>query len=245
MTEDDDIDMLAGEYVLGTLEPSMRGVVATRRPDDAALDRAIIAWELRLAPLNALTSSVEPPPGLYAKIEQRVKKLPRARRATVVATTANVIKLERRVATWQRIAGGASALAASLALAVGLGLTAPTVQPAAQTYVAVFQKDDEQPAFLMSIDLKTREVSVRPVTADRQVGKTYQLWIKDDTLGPTPKSLGVLDEGIATTKKSLTGYDAALLQKATFGISVEPAGGSPTGKPTGPALHGFLHPAAP
>jgi anti-sigma-K factor RskA len=244
MTEDGDIDILAGEYVLGTLEPSMRAIVAMRRPDDALLDRAIVAWELRLAPLNALTASVEPPPGLYAKIEQRIKKLPKARREAVIATTANVLKLERRVTTWQRIAGGASALAASLALAVGLGLTAPPVQPA-QTFVAVFQKDDNQPAFLMSIDLKTREVSVRPVTADRQVGKTYQLWIKDDTLGPTPKSLGVLNDGTATTKKSLSAYEPALLQKATFGISVEPPGGSPTGKPTGPALHGFLHPAAP
>ncbi len=245
MTEDSDIDLLAGEYVLGTLEPSMRAIVALRRPDDAALDAAIVAWERRLAPLNTLTASVQPPAGLYEKIEQRLKKLPKARRAPLIASTANVIKLERRVDLWQKVAAVTSAMAAALLLANGLGpLSAPAVAPA-DTYVAVFQKDDKQPAFLMTIDLKSRAVTVRPVTADRQAGKTYQLWIKHDTLGPNPISLAVLDDIAAPTKATLQNYERTLLQKATFGISLEPAGGSPTGKPTGPAAHGTLLPAAP
>jgi anti-sigma-K factor RskA len=34
-----------------------------------------------------------------------------------------------------------------------------------------------------------------------------------------------------------------VVQTATFGVSLEPAGGSPTGRPTGPALHAKLIPS--
>jgi anti-sigma-K factor RskA len=41
MNEDDDIDGLAAEYVLGTLDGNERQLVAARRRTDAPLDRAI------------------------------------------------------------------------------------------------------------------------------------------------------------------------------------------------------------
>jgi len=97
----------------------------------------------------------------------------------------------------------------------------------------------------MSVDLASREITIRAITADRQAGKTYQLWILAEPLGPVPRSLGLLEDGTAPTRKTLSGFDPALLQNATFGISVEPPGGSPTGRPTGPALHGKLLQATP
>jgi len=51
MTEEDDIDGLAAEYVLGSLDVDERKAVAARRNTDAKLNRAIEAWEKRLAPL--------------------------------------------------------------------------------------------------------------------------------------------------------------------------------------------------
>ena len=51
MTEDDDIDGLAGEYVLGSLSADERREVGSRRRADRALEAAIGAWEQRLAPL--------------------------------------------------------------------------------------------------------------------------------------------------------------------------------------------------
>ena len=38
--------------------------------------------------------------------------------------------------------------------------------------------------------------------------------------------------------------EQGLLQRATFGVSLEPSGGSPTGRPTSPALHAKLLPVA-
>ena len=44
MTEEDDIDGLAAEYVLGSLSPTERAEVEARRGSDAALATAIEAW---------------------------------------------------------------------------------------------------------------------------------------------------------------------------------------------------------
>ena len=62
MTEEDDIDGLAAEYVLGSLDADERKEVAARRRTDAALDRAIKAWEKRLGPLSEGVPDLEPPP---------------------------------------------------------------------------------------------------------------------------------------------------------------------------------------
>jgi anti-sigma-K factor RskA len=41
-------------------------------------------------------------------------------------------------------------------------------------------------------------------------------------------------------QRLLANYDRAVVEQATFGISLEPAGGSPTGRPTGPTFHAKL-----
>ncbi len=253
MTGRDDIDMIAAEYVLGTLDASERGAVSERRLREPDLAAAISAWERRLAPLDAGTEPVQPPAVLLARIEHSIDQAGTNYRPGHASTEAQfgaepvksaiVLQLERRVARWRRAAIAASALAASLVLAVGLR---EVVEPrGAQNFVAVFQKDDAQPAFLMSVNLATRELTIRPVTADRQVGKAYQLWILAEPLGPVPQSLGLLEDALLPTRKTLSSFEPALLQNATFGISVEPPGGSPTGRPSGPALHGKLLPATP
>jgi anti-sigma-K factor RskA len=239
MTEREDIDMTAAEFVLGTLDASERTSVAARRLREPRLEAAIREWERRLAPLHEVTAEVEPPPGLFAKIEARLDRAG----STESETSGVILQLERRVARWRGLAIAASALAASLVLAIGLREVWYAPRP--QNFVAVFQKEDALPSFLLTIDLASRELTIRPVAAERQPGKTYQLWIVAEQLGPAPRSLGLLDEALEPTHKKLTSLDPALLQKATFGISLEPLGGSPTGRPTGPALHGKLYPATP
>ena len=51
----------------------------------------------------------------------------------------------------------------------------PSARPA--QFVAVFQKDEQSPAFLMSVDTDKRTVTVRQVAAERLADKSYQLWI--------------------------------------------------------------------
>ena len=242
MTEREDIDMLAAEYVLGTLDASERASVSARRQREPSLQSAIGAWEQRLAPLNATLPDIAPAAGIFSKIEQRLDAARSAAPATPTSS-GEIVRLTARVKRWRGTALAASALAASLALAIGLRETVLAPQP--QNFVAVFQKDDALPSFLLSIDLATRQLTIRPVAAEPQAGKTYQLWIASEQLGPAPRSLGLLDEAKAPTRKSLATFDPALLAKATFGVSIEPPGGSPTGKPSGNPLHAKLYPAAP
>lgn len=235
MSGGDEKDMLAAEYVVGTLTSEEREAVAARREHDAELDAAIIAWEARLSAWLSDYESVDPPAYLRAAINGRIDRSGIRRRLMDDEPS----KLRRSLNRWRTAAVSGYALAASL-IGFVVFREAP-VAPLGEQFVAVFQSNDEQPVFVMSIDLKSRQVVVRPVTAKPTPGKTYQLWIASNRLGGKPRSLGLLDDPSLPTRKTLP-YDPDLLQDATFGISIEPEGGSPTGTPTGKAVHGRLIP---
>ena len=119
MTEEDDIDGLAAEYVLGSLDPSERSAVDVRRRRDPALATAIGAWERRLAPLSQQGPEVEPPAHLFDAILNRISA-PRS---------AEVALLRRHARRWRSIAAAATALAACVGLAVGWFLHERIVEP--------------------------------------------------------------------------------------------------------------------
>ena len=232
MTERDEIDVLAGEYVLGTLDAEERAAANARRRRDPALNAAIEAWEHRLAPLAETVSSVTPPEKVRVRVEEALAKNPAAQ------ASGCVVALERKAQGWRRVALAASALAACLLVAIVVR-EGSRPEPAS-SYVAVFQKDDASPAFLLTVDLEKRQLSVQRVAAEPQSAKSYQLWIASEKIGDAPRSLGLIEVKNATTQRTLAKYDRATVEGATFGISLEPAGGSPTGRPTGPAFHAKL-----
>ncbi|RAR62782.1 anti-sigma-K factor RskA [Onishia taeanensis] len=262
MTEHDDLDMLAAEYALGTLDADTRADVATRRQQEPELAALILAWEARLAPLSDEAVPVAPGPELRARIEQRIDSLEAdaqrqqaeqtptqtpdqapTRKPEQAATSATahsqVVALRRRLVHWQWSTGLASAAALVLAVIIAGPLGKAPSDP---SFIAVFQEDDRQPAFMLSVDLSNKQLHVLPVSAEPLANKSYQLWIKDDSLGPNPRSVGVLNDDLSLEAGALSDYDPALLKRATFGISIEPSGGSPTGQPTGSAIHGYLYP---
>lgn len=232
MTEsEDDIDALAAEYALGTLDPGERAAVAARAQREPELRARIAYWEDKLSPLTDLAGPVAPPAGLFDRIERRI--------AAPTADT-DAVDLARRVRRWRLTALAASAAAACLA--VVLGVREASRPSTDVSYVAVFQENDAAPAFVLSIDLATRTLTLRAVGAQRQPGKSYQLWIASERLGPAPRSLGVVDNTRLIASREIP-YEPALVQAATFGVSLEPEGGSPTGLPTGPVFHAKLIPA--
>ena len=116
--------------------------------------------------------------------------------------------------------------------------------PRPAQFVAAFQKDEQSPAFLMTVDIDKKTVTVRQVSADKLADKTYQLWIATAP-GAAPRSLGLVENSEFTVRAALSDYDPAVISNATFGISLEPLGGSPTGAPTGPVIHAKLFQATP
>jgi anti-sigma-K factor RskA len=222
MIEDDDIDDVAGEYVLGTLDADERAWVERRRTHDRSLDAAIATWERRMLPLTDAVAGISPPSDLFTKIARRID-----------GDSATVALLRRRVNAWRASTFIASALAASLlALVVTKEFPAKPKQP---NLVAVLQKDAASPAFLVTVNIDDRMMTVQPIAAKPAAGKSYELWLVQDSLG-APKSLGVVDDGQRTVRPTLTAYQRGVIESATYAISLEPEGGSPTGAPTGPVL---------
>jgi hypothetical protein len=114
MTEEDDIEGLAAEYVLGALDPAERAEVAARRKTDALLDAAISAWERRLAPLSDREPGVAPPLGLFERVLARISG-----GEAGAARSADIVPLLNRPARRRRLAVTLSAIAACVAVAVG------------------------------------------------------------------------------------------------------------------------------
>jgi anti-sigma-K factor RskA len=171
------------------------------------------------------------------------------------AAGSNVIQLNSRIRRWRNVASFASAIAAALLVMVGLQVYQPDALPesirpkprtqvvevktpppaAAAQYVALLQSGGGAPAFILTVDAATKNFTVRKVGAQPEVGRSYELWIVSDKL-QRPRSLGVIGRNEFTARPVLSGYDADLVSQATYAVSVEPEGGSPSGAPTGPVV---------
>ena len=110
--------------------------------------------------------------------------------------------------------------------------------------VAVFQKDEQSPEFILTVDVEKRTLTVRTVAAQRQPDRDFQIWIQPRPDVP-PESLGLVSTGEFTVRTTLAAYEPTVISGATYGISLEPVGGSPTGRPTAPAIHAKLVQATP
>jgi anti-sigma-K factor RskA len=118
----------------------------------------------------------------------------------------------------------------------------PAPRPA--QLVAVFQKDEQSPEFILTVDVEKRMLTVRTVAAQKQPDRDFQIWIQPRPDVP-PESLGLVSADEFTVRTTLASYDPGVITGATFGISLEPVGGSPTGRPTSPAIHAKLVQATP
>jgi anti-sigma-K factor RskA len=166
-------------------------------------------------------------------------------------SSGNVVQLTRRVKKWRSVAIAMQAIAALLAIYVigaqfypnllslrGRFGEQQTAQGAAQPssrLVAVLQQDPTSPAFLLTVDPQSRTLVVRRVAARPEQGRSYELWLVAKG-APAPKSLGLVGQDEFTQRAIPGSFDLATLRSASYAISLEPAGGSTSGVPTGPIL---------
>ena len=207
--------------------------------------------------------SPSPPPGHPVEPVAEPVAAPVVAEAPPAATdhsndNSNVIPLPDRAKRWRNLASVATALAAALVgmlavqvyqpellpdalrpkpriQTVEVKTPAPSPVPSAQ-YVALLQRDAGSPAFILTVDAATKNFTVRKVGADAEPGKSFELWLISDRL-PQPRSLGVIGGSDFTARPVLAGYDAGTINAATYAVTVEPAGGSPSGKPTSAPIY--------
>jgi anti-sigma-K factor RskA len=222
VAEGDEIEALAGEYVLGTLDTNERRAAEARIAADPTFRTAVADWERRLQPLADTVSEANPPAAAFARIMAAIDALPVA-----VPAGGNVVALRRSVRRWQitTVLMGAAA-AAVLAAVVVFDRTAPAPQ---SQFVAVLTAEGAKPAFLATVDTSKGTITVRRVASAAPPDKSYELWSIEPNAAP--KSLGLVEQ--ASLSRALP---VAPTGRATLAISLEPKGGSPTGAPTGPVV---------
>ena len=164
--------------------------------------------------------------------------------------SADIVKLERGVRRWRGITVAISAIAAVLAVFIAVTQLAPgliplhqpspsvvatTPQAPSDRFVAVLQQEPTAPAFLLTVDPQARTFTVRRVSATPEAGRSYELWLLARN-SPAPRSLGLVGADEFTTRPIPAGFNVEAMRGAGYAVSLEPAGGSPSGAPTGPIL---------
>jgi anti-sigma-K factor RskA len=216
-------DALAAEYVLGTMHGGARRRFEALLPAHVALRRATAAWQERLLPLTAAIDPVEPPGEVWRKISDRLD-----RRKSVVTRA------------WQRLSFWRGFAALASVAAIGLAVLLASPRPGAPPIVVVLAPTGAAASapgaapIVASISGDGATLVTRPIVpVAAQPNLALELWAVP-TDGTGPRSLGVLPTGagatVALRGKVLAGVD-------TLAVSVEPPGGSPTGKPTGPIVY--------
>ncbi len=204
------LDQLAAEFVLGTLVGTARRSFERRRARDPFVDRRVRAWEERFAVLAWRLAPVKPSPAVWAAIERRTG-----------ARTRN---------PWRALA---AVIAAVAVLGLGWILWQELRPPQATSVIAT-----ESGAALWRVELAARgdhlEVAVvgaMTVPEDR----SRELWALPE--GAAPVSLGLMPERGRIRLALDARQRAALAAAVNVAVSDEPAGGSPTGAPTGAVLY--------
>jgi anti-sigma-K factor RskA len=220
-TGNEELEGLAAEYVLGSLDADERRAVEARLAADPAFRAAVAAWEKRLQPLADALPPVAPPAHVRDRVMAAIGTVPAA-----PSVSDNVVALHRSIRRW-RIATAAAGLAAAvLAGVVLLDVTAPR-----QTeFVAVLTAEGANPAFVATVDVAKGSMTLRQVAgATAPADKSYELWaIVPNT---PPRSLGLVEQ--ASLSRALSETPSRDL---TFAITLEQKGGSPTGAPQGPVV---------
>ncbi len=134
----------------------------------------------------------------------------------------------------------ASVVFAAIALALALMPAKPaeppvTIVQVAPTQAAILQAPGQSstPGWVVTVDPQ-RNVLMQPrVRSDIAPDSSVQLWTHNKSL-PQPRSLGLIDPNQPVTVPAALMGDLAPDQ--IFEMTLEPAGGSPNGSPTGPIL---------
>ena len=216
-------DRLAAEYVLGTLSGRARSRFQLLLKYDAELRRHVSAWETRLMPLAELAPEITPPARVWRAIEARIQ----GRQA--------------RAGFWGNLGWWRGLAAVSTAFVIVLATLLVTREPAEEpiTTVTVLADSKSQPAMVVSWPQaapRRQQLKIK-MLAQPQLppGRSFELWMLPGGQA-APVSLGVISADATQTLRLAAAASQMLDSIQGMAVSVEPAGGSPTGAPTGPVI---------
>ena len=216
---DRDDDVLAAEYALHLLSAEDRGKFEARMQDDARLRELVRDWDHQFHALSEEFDSVAPPAHVKAAIHARV-----------FGTTQKTSPLSGAFG-W--LLGGGVAAGLAMALVAVLPLITDPKTPV-PTHTVEISAQDQSLIVAAVFSADTGEFTVRRVAGGPASGRDLEMWLIPDG-ADAPISLGIMpaEDG---TRITLPEELRVRLTAATFAISDEPKGGSPTGQPSGAVL---------
>lgn len=209
----DDDDLLAAELALGLVDDT---AAAARSAADPAFAERVAWWDARFAGLTAPLGE-EPSPELWRRIAARLP------------SNDNAGGLLR----WKVISGG---LAAVSAIALFMLAQRPQIElpPQPGAPVVASLSGEKGSALAISYDSTARRLTIAPVQLDPGKGDA-ELWVIP--VGSKEViSLGVIDAKKPSSRQLNPAQARLVAAGATFAVSLEPTGGSPTGQATGPIV---------
>jgi anti-sigma-K factor RskA len=219
---EDDMEMLAAEVVLGLLTVAQLPHVEALRQGSARFDNAVNQWELRLLPLAEAVAPVQPPARIWPAI------------AAAIAPAPQPAGIWNNVRFWRNFGFGTALLGAALAVALIAVLSRP--MPPAPPLATATLVSQHEGVFVATAQLNGGGIQllVSPAGVLIPAGKSAELWLI--TPGNKPAALGLLASGRTVAVTIPAARLAGNIAMAELAVSIEPAGGSPTGQATGPII---------
>jgi len=219
-----DDGLLAAEYVIGVLSARERAAVERRMRSDKAFAALVESWELHFSPLADAYEEVPPPPEVKQALDRRLFGAGKP-----LGLTSG---LWESLAFWR---GMAAAAVIGLIVAVGVPWLLPPEQPApGPQLVTYLDGQGNVVRFVAVYDPARERIGLYRIAGESAEGQDYELWVIEGD--EPPASLGVIPEGDTLALRPDSALRSKISEEATFAISLEPEGGSPTGAPTGPVV---------
>ncbi len=210
----DDDDLLAAELALGLTGDA---AAVSRRAQDAAFAARVEWWEAQFAGLAA-PLGVEPSAQLWPRIAARLPQNDNAPSSVL----------------WWKLTSGA--LAAVAALSLFMLAQRPQIelppQPGAPAVASLAGETGS--ALAISYDGTSRRLTIAPVALDPGQGDA-ELWVIP-VGAEKAVSLGVFDAHKPSSHQLDPAQARLVSAGATFAVSLEQRGGSPTGQHVGPIV---------
>ena len=232
---------LAADYVMGLLDGTEHAAAEQRIETDQSFAQAVATWRERLADLDLTAEETPPSAALWQRIADATRiapidALPSARTALRGTTLWDNIRFWRALGIGGAFAAAVFAMIMIGALATSRQLRHDMLALAQRkpVYVAVLVSDTTKEAGAIVNAFSNGRVELIPLRPiEVPAGRTLQVWtLWDRAIGP--KSIGLTGQP-RTLQLDLEALPETV-QDQLFEITLEPEGGSPIGRPTGPVL---------
>ena len=233
-------DQLAADYVLGTMPVRARRRFEAMLKFNPQLRRSVAAWEARLTPMASTVPELAPPKRVWRAIQERIFG---ARFGTHTVNRDQQSTWWSSLGFWRTATGFAViALVASSLLVLEPAVDDTSIDPATDSMMVVVMEDTQTQTPAMTVSWESgganhRLLRLRVIGHAQMAPDTaWELWMMPRGDG-APISLGLITTHELQTLRVPGALAQPLDEAWGLGMTVEPKGGSPSGRPTGPMLY--------